>query len=357
MNMKLYIKLCPLAILLSMIPHLLADESPEDSGKIKTLTPEAAEALAKRKSGVLMLNDLTTLTPEVAEGLAKFKAWMGLNGLTTLTPEAAEALAKHKFWLELNGLTTLTPATARALAKYQGGVLELEGLSTLTPEAAAALVKYDGIVWLDGMTTLTPKAQKVLQANPGMKLPEKFASKGGNKAFELYTARDKQCNYCHGLDGNATNNPSFPKLAGQNAEYLLGQMNDFHGYKRKNGASVGMSLILFSYDESERKQLADWIAGFEKPAVKLDDGLGKNLYQAKDCVSCHGLDANTPTKPLYPRLAGQHSKYHYEQMKAIKDGSRSNGQSAICKSRMMKVSEEEMKVLADWFEGDDQPND
>ena len=38
-------------------------------------------------------------------------------------------------------------------------------------------------------------------------------------------------------------------------------------------------------------------------------------------------------------------------MKAIKDGTHANGQSAVMKCIMANVNEEEMKILADWIAG------
>jgi cytochrome c len=169
--------------------------------------------------------------------------------------------------------------------------------------------------------------------------------------LKLYTA--KQCHTCHGADANSPIMPAYPKLGGQNAEYLLAQIKDIHSGARANGQSASMKALTtaMNLSEEEMKTISDWIAGLEKPAVELAEGDGKNLYVAKACATCHGMDANTPIMPVYPRLAGQNSQYLYDQMKAIKDGTRTNGQSAAMKPMMMNVSEEEMKIIADWIAG------
>ncbi len=46
-------------------------------------------------------------------------------------------------------------------------------------------------------------------------------------------AKSGVCAACHGADGNATN-PVWPKLAGQNAQYLVKQLKDFKSGARKN---------------------------------------------------------------------------------------------------------------------------
>lgn len=76
---------------------------------------------------------------------------------------------------------------------------------------------------------------------------------------------------------------------------------------------------------------------------------GEALFKAKTCWSCHGKDAKTPIMPIYPILAGQNPDYAFNQMKDIKSGARSNGQTAAMKGVMGLVSEEEMRAIADWL--------
>jgi cytochrome c len=76
---------------------------------------------------------------------------------------------------------------------------------------------------------------------------------------------------------------------------------------------------------------------------------GAQLFQEKTCWSCHGKDAKTPIIPIYPRLAGQNAEYAFNQMKDIKSGARTNGQTAAMKGVMATVSEEEMRIIADWL--------
>jgi hypothetical protein len=70
------------------------DTKPWNTIKIKTLTVEQAEALAKHE-GELRLDGLTTITPEVAKALAKGEGLLSLNGLTTITPEALKILREN----------------------------------------------------------------------------------------------------------------------------------------------------------------------------------------------------------------------------------------------------------------------
>lgn len=76
---------------------------------------------------------------------------------------------------------------------------------------------------------------------------------------------------------------------------------------------------------------------------------GAALFKAKTCWSCHGKDAKTPLMPFYPSLAGQNADYMFNQMKDIKSGARSNGQTAAMKGVMGLVNEAEMRTLVDWL--------
>ncbi|MCK5727176.1 MAG: cytochrome c4 [Thiotrichaceae bacterium] len=73
---------------------------------------------------------------------------------------------------------------------------------------------------------------------------------------------------------------------------------------------------------------------------------GAKLFTDKTCHSCHGKDANTPLMPNYPSIGGQSAEYLALQMKDIKSGKRSNGQSAAMKGVMHLISDEEIDAIA-----------
>jgi cytochrome c len=76
---------------------------------------------------------------------------------------------------------------------------------------------------------------------------------------------------------------------------------------------------------------------------------GKTLYADKTCHACHGPTGTKPLMPDYPKIAGQNAKYIEKQMLDIKSGARANGNSAAMKGVMHLVSDEEIKVLADYI--------
>ncbi|MBW2242486.1 MAG: cytochrome c [Deltaproteobacteria bacterium] len=76
---------------------------------------------------------------------------------------------------------------------------------------------------------------------------------------------------------------------------------------------------------------------------------GATLYTQRTCIACHGPDAKTPILPEYPKLAGQNAAYALQQMKDIKSGARSNGNTAAMSGVMHLVTDEEMQAIANWI--------
>jgi cytochrome c len=76
---------------------------------------------------------------------------------------------------------------------------------------------------------------------------------------------------------------------------------------------------------------------------------GAALYASKGCPACHGADAKTPMTPAYPKLAGQSAGYLAQQVMDIRDGKRTNGQTAMMKPMTTGLSNEDIKAIADWL--------
>jgi cytochrome c553 len=68
-------------------------------------------------------------------------------------------------------------------------------------------------------------------------------------------AKSQLCIACHGVDGNSATG-DFPKLAGQNADYLLSALKQYKSGKRKNQIMAGFAGGL------DEKQMADLAAYF-----------------------------------------------------------------------------------------------
>ena len=113
------------------------------------------------------------------------------------------------------------------------------------------------------------------------------------------------CSYCHGPDGNSIK-PDIPNLAGQNAVYLLDQINKFADKRRKNYV---MNSLAKDLTQEDRVNLAIFFASQSVKPVATDKRLaveGKQVY-SNVCRNCHGSEGLGDVN--FPRLAGQRSEY------------------------------------------------
>ncbi|MBW2479957.1 MAG: hypothetical protein JRF38_08200 [Deltaproteobacteria bacterium] len=112
--------------------------------QLTTITPQAAECLARMDGSELFLNGLTQLNAKEAEFLFKWKGnWICLNGVKKLSPAVAKYLFKWEGnWISLNGLTELPPELALYLTEWRGNQLELMGLGHEKSKPDDKALKY-----------------------------------------------------------------------------------------------------------------------------------------------------------------------------------------------------------------------
>jgi trimethylamine-N-oxide reductase cytochrome c-type subunit TorC len=82
----------------------------------------------------------------------------------------------------------------------------------------------------------------------------KMAKKGGALFMSL------SCNACHGDDAKTPANITYPKLGGQNADYILKQMQDFKSGTRANDEDHMMKDTLGEIPEDDLIALAYWLS-------------------------------------------------------------------------------------------------
>ena len=75
---------------------------------------------------------------------------------------------------------------------------------------------------------------------------------------DLY--KSKTCWSCHGKDAKTPIMPSYPKLAGQNADYAFNQMKDIKSGARNNGQTGAMKGVMGLVNEAEMREIANWLA-------------------------------------------------------------------------------------------------
>lgn len=176
------------------------------------------------------------------------------------------------------------------------------------------------------------------------------------------TLAETVCMACHASDGNSVI-PANPILAAQHREYLLKQLNDFKSVDgkpqiRNNAIMLGMTATLSADD---MLGLASYFSQQKiKPARASDPKLvaaGKVLWRKGDpdkgipaCSGCHGpTGAGMPAQ--YPRIGGQHAEYTETQLKNFRSEERSNDPERMMRTIADKLSDKQIKALADYIAG------
>lgn len=107
-------------------------------------------------------------------------------------------------------------------------------------------------------------------------------------------ARVQTCTACHGDRGQGNPALGAPRLAGQQADYLLQQLQGFkagrRGYDASDSHGAQMRAVVASLDEADFAPLAQHYAaqdaGPNSASTQLDAS-GKLAYQGT-CAACHG---------------------------------------------------------------------
>ncbi len=85
-----------------------------------------------------------------------------------------------------------------------------------------------------------------------------FGSAIAQDGEQLYNT--KTCFGCHGKDAKSPILPVYPKIAGQNRDYIVAQMNDIKSGARANGQSAAMKGVMHLVTEEEIAAIADYVS-------------------------------------------------------------------------------------------------
>lgn len=161
---------------------------------------------------------------------------------------------------------------------------------------------------------------------------------------------DKGCVACHGEDAMTPIQEGFPKLAGQDATYVLNQLKDIKSGARKNGQSAeSMKPVVEDLSEGDMKALADYLGSLKQPQpANSPASPGKSLFLTKTCIACHGKEGRKPL-PGYPAIGGQDKAYIIAQANDIKSGARANGKANAMQPVMHLVTDAEIGQIAEYL--------
>jgi cytochrome c553 len=164
------------------------------------------------------------------------------------------------------------------------------------------------------------------------------------------------CGTCHGPRGNSTQ-PKFPRLAGQNANYLVAQLKAFHTQTRGDPDALAYMWGMASeLDDATMAALAAYYAAQKaEPSAAGGSALvgrGREIYEhgipaegVPACSTCHGPDAHGLQD--FPRLAGQHAQYVLKQLASFQSSMRN---VAIMHGVAQNLRLPEMEAVAAYLE-------
>jgi cytochrome c553 len=163
------------------------------------------------------------------------------------------------------------------------------------------------------------------------------------------------CFLCHGANGESTSE-IFPRLAGQNAEYVAKQLEAFKTGARKSTAMADMSSKL---TPDEMLALGRYYQKMELPREEPKEpqlaAMGHYIYHNGNkfsgvpaCVACHGQNAEGATN--LPRLGRQFSAYLEHQLKMFNKRDRTND-NAVMHVVAEKMTQLEMHAVSEYLSG------
>ncbi|MCK4841908.1 MAG: cytochrome c4 [Methylococcales bacterium] len=187
-------------------------------------------------------------------------------------------------------------------------------------------------------------------------------------------AKSSNCTSCHGDDGNSMM-PTFPKLAGQHAEYIEKQLFAFKNNDRNSPmmAPLAMALSKQSIEDIAAFYASNKISSNPLPVIYSDDddedeqvsstdksddvknliALGNNLYRngnlktkVSACIACHGPFGEGNKPAAFPSLKGQHADYLIKALTDFKKDSRSNISNSMMHLIARKMTEKEIQAVS-----------
>jgi cytochrome c553 len=159
------------------------------------------------------------------------------------------------------------------------------------------------------------------------------ACAGGGDKQDVIAGTEHVCSSCHGMDGKSVS-PTFPRLAGQQKDYLVAQLKAFRDHTRADPhAHTYMWGMAAALSDTTIDGLAAYYSAQTpvsgQPDSSADAAAGKKIYEegipdlnVPACGGCHGDQAQGGGP--FPRLAGQHRPYIEGQLAAFSSKSRAN---------------------------------
>lgn len=192
------------------------------------------------------------------------------------------------------------------------------------------------------------------QRRPISPLPDLFGAQTIPRAVAV------NCGRCHGSDGLGRGENAFPKLAGQNSEYLFSSLEAFALGRRHSGI---MEPIAAALSIQEMRELASYYSMLAKstpalsarqtdPAVERGKQIAERGVPAQhvpSCKHCHG-PSNQVRNPNYPEHSGQYADFLESQLILFKNNQRGGTAYAHLMNRVaVNLDPQQMRDVAIYY--------
>ena len=165
------------------------------------------------------------------------------------------------------------------------------------------------------------------------------------------------CGGCHGAEGNSMV-PTFPNLAGQSEAYIVKQIVDFKAKTTRQDPMMDAQVA--TLNDQDAQDIAAFFASQKLVSTATADesklAMGREIYKGGNlqtgvpaCQGCHGPTGAGNPGSGYPQLTGQHAMYTAKQLRAFKDGSRSNDDNKVMRNALARMTDAEIEAVAQYI--------
>lgn len=165
------------------------------------------------------------------------------------------------------------------------------------------------------------------------------------------------CQNCHGPGGNSISS-TFPRLNGQQADYIVAQLKNFRSHGRSDPHAMAYMWGMASQlDDALIASIAKYYAS-QKPTTAQSGGelaaKGKAIFMngasaqnLPPCQACHG-DHGEGAKDV-PRIAGQHADYLKHQLEDFRSLVREN---QVMHANTKDMTDSQIEALVSYLAND-----
>ncbi len=167
------------------------------------------------------------------------------------------------------------------------------------------------------------------------------------------------CQGCHQAKGEGMPAAGIPRLAGQEADYLQKQLDDYASGKRENPVMKNWAKQL---NETQRAAVSAYYASLTAPyaaatSTPMPNQLargrrlavqGDEVERVQACDNCHGPDGGGLPRSA-PYLAGQSAEYLAAALRSWQQHTRHNDGGKLMGSVVDRLNETDIAALAAYF--------